>query len=69
MDSVLAIGSAMDKLIVVECPSGKVENVHPGNLGNGIRGISGHVAHLHAALLAQLHVNVVDAGSGLTDKF
>ena len=65
---VLAVGSAPDEILVMEGAAHQVENVHPGRLGHGIRGIGRHVPHDDTPLFAKLHIDVVDARAGLADE-
>ena len=68
VNGIAAVSPAHHKLLIVESPSGKVQDVHPGSLGNGISRIGCHVTHQHTPLLTQFYIYVVYAGSGLADE-
>ena len=68
VDASRAVAAVPRIRIIMERPAGEVEDVHPGSLGDGIRGIAGDVPDDNAPLVAQLRVDVVDAGPRLADE-
>ena len=68
MDAAGAVAAVARVGVVVEGEPGKVQDVHPGDLGDGFRGIPGDVPDDDAPLVAEFHVDVVDARSGLADE-
>lgn len=68
MDAAGGVASVASVGVVVERTPCEVEDVHPGRLRHGVGGIAGNVAHDYAPLIAQVDVDVVDAGARLADE-
>ena len=69
MHRILAVLTGLDEVLVVEGTACQVQNMHPGRLGHGIRGVARHIADNDAPLFAELDIYIVDARSGLTYEF
>ncbi len=61
MDAARAVAAVPHIGVIMECTAGKGQNVHPGRLGDRFRGIPGDVPDNDPPLVAQFHVDVVDA--------
>ena len=68
MDAPGAVAAVARVGVVVEGEAREVEDMHPGGLGDRFRRIPRHVPDDDAPLVAELHVDVVDAGPGLADE-
>ena len=68
VDGIPAIGTALNKFLIVYGAAGEVQDMHPGYLRDGIRGIRRHVPDHDATGFAQFQVDVVHARSGLADE-
>ena len=68
MDASGAVAAVARVGVIVEGKTREVQDVHPGNLGDGFRGIAGDVPDDDPARVAQFRVDVVDARSGFADE-
>ena len=68
MDAAGAVAAVPRIRVIMEGEAGEVQDVHPGDLGDGFRGIAGDVPDNDPALVAQFRVDVVDARSRLADE-
>ena len=64
----VAVGAATDKLLIVEGTSEKIEDVHPGRLGNGVGGIGRHISDSNSPRITQRDIDVIDASTSLADE-
>ena len=68
MDAAGAVPAVLRVGVVVERAAGEGQNVHPGRLRDRFRGVAGDVPDDDPAGVAELYVDVVDAGPGLAHE-
>ena len=68
MDAPGTVAAVLGVGVVVEGAAGQGEDVHPGRLRDRFRGIAGNIPDDDAARVAELYVDIVDAGPRLTHE-